>query len=337
MRFAEEMPNALPRWFAVSLCVAAAACTDSIDGGSCSKDSDCVTGETCLVDLDRATSYCTALCSSDADCPSFQVCSEVQPRFEGRTVDQGQSRHCLDRVRECQETEICNGLDDDCDGVVDGPDCVPTTRCNDDDTCGGFVCQAPSGQPETICAPPSDGADELTPCTRDDECYNGVCETGFCSELCRPGSACPSIPAVLPDVDGTLVERDRAAFCAEAIGDSSRPRHNKCAIQCNTDRQCPDDLKCAWRGVHQGGDTHDSVCAILDPTRLPLGSACPDNTPPSDRMCQHGLCYFQTCTRPCGGFGSDCSDVGEDFSCDQIELFYGGQVFAGFFCTKDEG
>ncbi|CAN0577412.1 unnamed protein product, partial [Laminaria digitata] len=134
------------------------------------------------------------------------------------------------------EQELCNGLDDDCDGVTDGASCELIDKCLDDVPCGGWVCQAPENQPNAVCAPGLDGAKtNFATCTQDDECANGVCETGFCSPFCRPSQGCPSI---------FVDNEDRETVCARSVGAPSRPKHNKCQVTCGTDRNCPQDLRC---------------------------------------------------------------------------------------------
>ncbi len=302
-------------------------CTQAYEDGSCAEDSDCTAEQTCLVDIERNTSYCVDTCISQSDCPIHQTCEIARPE----TVEQASLsvQICVDRVRTCGEQELCNGLDDDCDGVTDGASCELIDKCLDDAPCGGWVCQAPENQPHAVCAPGlTDGKSDFARCTQDDECTNGVCETGYCSAFCRPTDGCPSI---FVDND------DRETVCARSVGTASRPKHNKCQMTCGTDRNCPDSLGCVWRDVFQSAPAHHLVCAQLDAELTPLGGACSNNQPDEgDAECQYGLCYGQVCTRSCGGFGADCSNVGANFSCQQIDLFYGELVFGGFYCVEDE-
>ncbi len=303
-------------------------CDDTIPGGTCAKDSDCPSGESCLVDLDRSVSYCARPCTSDRDCPRFQTCRISETGNGGMETLLNQI--CVDLNRECVEEERCNGLDDDCDGVVDGAGCTLVDRCLDDAPCGAWACQAPENQPVAVCAPPVDGGTtDYAECTADAECENGVCETGFCSEFCRPSGidGCPGI-----FVDGMEFQTQ----CARSVGLASRPKHNKCQIECTTDSGCPNGLTCVWRDVFQGGDAHFFVCGIPDPVREPLGAACTNNQPDEgDDECQSGLCYGRTCTRSCGGPGRDCSDVGPDHRCQSVDLFYGELRIGAFICAED--
>lgn len=305
------------------------ACDETVGDGTCAEDADCQEGETCLVDLTRGLSYCSRLCTLDSECPIHQSCRISHPRVRG--LEDLEVRVCVDDVRTCGDVEICNGLDDDCDGVVDGDGCQIKTGCLDDLPCGGWLCQAPENQPEALCAPAIDGAaDNFAECTQDAECTNGVCESGFCSPLCRPEDpqGCPSV-----FVDGETFQ----SVCARSVGDASRPKHNKCQVQCVTDNDCPNDLTCTWRDVYQAQDRHHWVCAIPDPARKPLGAACTNNEPDGgDDECQSGLCRGRRCTRPCGGPGASCRDIGPEFECATVELLYGELTYGAFVCLESD-
>lgn len=301
------------------------ACTASVDGGSCDEDADCGASETCLVDLDRDTSYCTSFCENDVDCPPAQTCRTGK---RGPQTEVEALKYCVDRVRTCGDVELCNGFDDNCDGVVDEQGCQLITGCLDDAACDAWTCQAPVNQPLALCAPPNEAAsrEEFDRCTADDQCPNGLCDTGLCSSLCRPGTPCPSL-----DVNGRL----RETFCAGAVGPGDRPPHNECQIVCAGPNDCFDDQSCVWRQVYQAGSQHEFVCSFLDDRLLPLGAPCPNNEPDGgDAMCQHGLCFQNICTRRCGGPGADCSDVSSDVVCVSKTLRYGSFEFGGEICAR---
>lgn len=309
---------------------ASAACQDVIvPGGICQEDSDCPGGESCLYDVDRRSTYCSAECQRDEDCRPEQVCRAGTPAVG---LSDLLRRVCVDRLRACAEVELCNGLDDNCDGTVDEAGCQPIVGCKDDLACGRFVCQAPLNQPDTLCAPPNEQAasDNFTACTNGLECANGLCETGWCSPLCRPEDrdVCPP--------DFSLPNgRIQPSLCARAYGDPTRPRYNTCQLGCAGTNECRTGQECVWRPVVDGGDSHSWVCSALDPARKPLGAACSNNEPEGgDNECQHGLCYQRRCTRICGGFGSPCSDVDPTFTCQQKDLYYGAREFSSFLCAR---
>lgn len=306
----------------VFLLLALGACTpDSPTAKSfCLEDSDCGGGESCIADLTLGTSYCGLLgCTRDRDCPPHQTCRSGVVSVPG---DSTPLRACIDRIRACAEAEACNGLDDDCDGVVDGPECTPITACLDDEPCGVFACTPAINQPLALCAPENASAtvEDYEVCTSDDQCRNGTCETGRCAPLCRPAR-----------------ERNpcRNGFaCARAVGSGTRPDHNTCQPVCDSDLECSAPQRCVWRDVYQGQDEHGFVCSIPDPGRLENGASCPRNDLAGDDQCASGLCFGCTCTRPCDGANADCSDVGPDAICQEQELRYGGRVFQAFICSR---
>jgi hypothetical protein len=284
----------------------------------CTKDGDCKTGESCIADLTLGVSYCGLTCVRDADCPEHQSC---HTGIRSVTMNE-ETRVCVDRVRMCGDAEQCNGLDDDCDGVVDGQSCAPITGCLDDRVCGVFACTPAENQPLAICAPKNDRAsvEDYAPCTSGDQCRNGVCDTGTCSPLCRPSIQTNSC---LSDF-----------ACARGVGSGSRPAYNACQKTCDTSLDCTQPQECVWRDVYQGGDDHGFVCAKPDPGRLPLGSACPENSAAGDDQCGHGLCFGRICTRACNGPDADCSDVLADGVCSLEELRYGTIVYQSYLCVR---
>lgn len=333
--------------------VAAASCRGDDDGGQCTSDDECRNGQVCLLDLKRRAatqepcflSYCTTACNDRRDCPPYQDC--VAGRLDG--VD---SRYCVDLVRSCEDDDPFDGLDNDCDGMVDegGGPMTTITGCLDGFPCGAFVCQAPEDQPETVCAPPVPGASvpDFAPCTSGSECQNGLCVAGFCSPLCRPSTApCPAgfdcdCPRSLV-VDGV----ERVTVCARSVvpgGD--RPDHNVCLLAGRVGgleegcawSSCPSGTECVWRDVVgqelRAFRQRFFVCSQVDPGAKPLGAACTDNTLSGDLECQHGLCFGNVCTRRCSGPGDACGDVASGFVCVERALTYEGLPFPRFICDR---
>ena len=97
----------------------------------------------------------------------------------GGACDPGVSA-CVDGIVSCAATaatlEVCNGVDDDCDGTADdGLDCAGEPCCFDDD-CDG-VCGAALTDETGACAPPAAFGDEVCD-DRDNDC-DGEVDEGF--------------------------------------------------------------------------------------------------------------------------------------------------------------
>ncbi len=174
-----------------TMCDDGVACTDDTcsSGGSCrhvivparcpageicDRDVGCVPGRPCAVDSD---------CSDDDPCTVGETCSDSVRVCVSQTLD---GDHDGDPPRVCGGTdcddsdgtihdmasELCNGVDEDCDGIVD-----ESGRCGEGMSCVGGEC---------VCDPPLD------------TCFGIVCtdtatdpsNCGTCGNFCETGSTC---------------------------------------------------------------------------------------------------------------------------------------------------
>lgn len=340
----------------VALAVLASCRPDDL-GGACATDDDCPSNQECVIDVKRAAaadagtgdvgnvyvSYCSSTCQTDDDCPAWQAC--VAPTTTTCTAEcadddgsdaclfclKSQQALCTDRVRRCAADDPQNGLDDDCDGVIDGSGGPVIEGCLDDEPCGVFVCQAPEAAADTLCSAqvaPLSTLRGYADCAADADCANGLCHAGFCSPMCRPavlgGGGCD------PYVDETGGQL--GTVCARSV-ESGRPEHNLCQLSCDPGA-CPSGTECVWRDVvGTSVPLHYFVCSELEPELLPLGDACPSFQ--QSEQCQHGLCFDFRCTRRCSP-PEDCSDIGADFTCQPITLGYDSQSFEVYICAEDQ-
>jgi hypothetical protein len=345
------------RLFALALGVAlvggASCLLTKLDGDACSQDSDCGSSGTCLFDLSRSeslcvrtcpmsdtgcaarcktavnsiTAYCTKSCAADSDCPATEFCDVGT---DVATSSAAVTRLCLKLPRACSSTELCNGLDDDCNGIVDD-NCKSIDGCQDDQPCGQFVCQVPEDQmlpmPTSICAAPNPNASvaDYMPCTDGSQCRNNLCETGYCAPLCR----------------GRNNVCDPAFFCARAVSALAVAQHDVCQKPCVSTPDCTvPGQHCVWRDVYNEEPNHAYVCSSVDKSRRPIGARCDANTPIGDNECQDGLCFGRppVCTRPCASQGEDCSDVGAGYTCHQmVMLEYQDEMFVVPICVGPNG
>ena len=290
--------------------------------GDCASDADCAVGLSCLHDIDLNRAYCAASCLVSADCPATESCRRGYRSMEGSKSETGM---CVHRVRSCMDQELCNGLDDDCDGVIDGLDCSPISACLDDAVCGAFVCSVTENFPFALCVPRLENTkSDFEPCTDGSECRNGLCETGICSPLCRRN--------FIGLADSCGIDYT----CAKAGAAVGVAPHNVCQPNCKVNSDCPEGQLCVWRDIHEGGDSHALVCSVPAPDRKALGEACRREGDMGDDDCASGLCYGLVCTRSCAGAGASCADVGPGFVCRSTQLYYGTEEFMVDVCVEPE-
>ena len=204
----------------------------SCTGSSCSSDTDCLDASFCNGDEVCSAGTCVSGPAPDCDdgdpatvdrCdPSVDACAHapagtpvcgngvVEPPEacdDGNTVD---GDGCVADCSGCSPApEVCNGIDDDCDGIVDdglscGLPCTADSDCSDGLFCTTEICVA------GFCTPGTTGA-----CDDGDPARLDVCdETGdICTHLACGVEICNGID---DDCDGTVDEEG----CACATGET---------------------------------------------------------------------------------------------------------------------
>ncbi len=223
---------------------------------------------------------------------------------------------CLDGDEACVPNagpveEVCNALDDNCDGTIDEG---LLNRCGD---CGR--------NPREVC----DGEDNnCNGRTDEGDLCDGrqVCNQGRCVDPCQ-GNECPNAGEVC--VDGGCVSRCEAAVCPEGWQCDEGMCIDPCAgIRCGAgevchlgecvadscfEAGCPEpgqlcvagacinDL-CADRACGAG-----SFCRILgDPPVAQCVDSCADRACPLDHVCRDGECVRDECFNVNCEAGEDC-------------------------------
>lgn len=202
----------------------------------------------------------------------------------------GQTIKCVPNIE--KSAEKCNGLDDDCDGVVDNPDapglCGPGTVCSQG-TCIG-ICN----DSEFPCAPPTvcDKTDQLCKdplcigvvCKAEQTCYQGTCIGGCEGVVCPVGQVCRIGKCVDPCAGITCPATQVCDNGACVPPCSCRP----CAAgqTCTTKGTCVDTgcdkVSCAAPQVCVAGKCQDGCAGVKCPTgQMCTNGACitPDSGP----------------------------------------------------------
>jgi hypothetical protein len=321
----------------------------------CSKDADCsvpgVAGAACVT-WGALGSFCGIACTDDNSCPAGYVCQDgsnvgggavKQCRPAGETactcsalaVKAGLSTACsvvnangackgqracgANGLSACDgatpEAELCNGKDENCDGVIDeGNDCddgkgctidtctggkcayeILKGACNDgnactkDDTCTDNL--ACVGAPVTCddgnpCTKESctakDGcvyqADDGQPCDDGDKCTLDVCKSGDCQKTpapCDDGNPC------------TVDTCDKVKGCVATADDTLKCTDNSA---CTTDA-CSAGKCVATPIVCDDGDkcTADSCEPLKGCVATPSATVCDDKNPCTVDVCDKAI------------------------------------------------
>ncbi len=194
--------------------------------------------------------------------------------------------------------EVCNGLDDNCDGVPDEMAPCPGTSLCIEGACRrrcdpmmefacpiGFACQTPAGATENYCVPT-----ECAACAPTERCVDDVCVDPCAGVSCAPGETCSFGDCVTCRELGC----PSGELCVEGACRADRCASTSCgATEACVDGAC---LDACGRGDCSSGQrcAVDGTCEV-DPcaaVECASGQVCLDGD------CRADPCRAMTCPRP---------------------------------------
>ncbi len=204
--------------------------------------------------------------------------------------------------------EVCDGVDNDCDGATDEKSCTDDNACTDD------VCNPTSG-----CEHPfnnlacSDG----NPCTEKDACSFGTCTGSFikCDDLnpcttdsCTAAAGCINTPNGLQCSDGnacTTADTCAGGACVPGVVEKCED-NNPCTFNdCNTATGCansPFDNACSDGSACTNGDK------CVGTTCVGVDKVCDDGNPCTADTCDASAgCVHPPLTGPACSDGILCT------------------------------
>ncbi len=184
--------------------------------------------------------------------------------------------------------EVCNGIDDDCDGQTDDIAPAPCSKQNEFGTCSGSTIGCQGG--DSLC-----GASTPAPETcnaLDDDC-DGQTDEGLCEDgnpctagSCNPDGSCQQQPvAAQPCNDGNACTQ--TDFCAQG------------QCQGGDAKLCDDGNPCTT-------DACDAVQGCVSVSAPPAAPCSDDGNP-----CTQDVCQGTQCSHPFAKLGTACSDDGD--------------------------
>ncbi len=316
----------------------------SFCGGNCDLETPCPSGYSCqeVKTVEGANGWQCVATAGVCNCSNLAIDSLMSTPCEV-TNDQGTCigvRACTeDGLQACDalpaSEEVCNGLDDDCDGLID------ELTCDDGEPCTEDAC---AGEEGCVHTPKADGEClDGDACTIGDHCENGVCvgtpidcdDGKFCTDdSCDGLGGCNNEPVVKVCDDGDPCTLGDVCKEGECVGSATLTcdDNNVCTADSCGDDGCvftPTDAACDDGNACTGED------ACLEGSCLGVQLDCDDGNLCTTDSCDMGAgCVNAANTQPCND-GSLCT-VGD--TCTDGSCKAGGEALVcddGNPCTDD--
>ena len=292
-------------------------CDGSIDAGFTDKDldkiADCVDGDTDGDGWSNEEDNCPLVSNADQ--------LDLDGDKQGDLCDADDDGDSSPDELDCEPrqklvypfaTEVCDGIDNDCDLKTDEKACDDANSCTDD------VCDPSSGCIYTYNAAVCNDAN---PCTTSDACSGGLCAGAFLNcndqnpcttDACSPTQGCQAVPNTLACSDNNACTADDTCSGGVCLPGKQAP--------------CSDGNPC----------TADSCAAATGCTSTNIGGVCDDgNACTSGDVCVAGTCEgsFADCDdeNPCT---VDSCDV--ETGCGNKAVPNGGVCSDGNACTDED-